>query len=270
MCKTIKLIVLFLLVILSLVNTTQALFELGVRENTVSNAEIEFLDDNGYLILQDVLSPGSITRMTLRLDELTRLEGDKAGIEVHQEEGANRLSDLINKDSIFDVCFTHSRVLASIAHILQDDLKLSSLNYRAAQPGSGLQRLHADWSEAVPPWNFQVCNSIWLLDDFTADNGPTRVVPGSHNSGKLPTEVMDDYMAPHSNEIYLIAPAGTVVVFNSHTWHGGTLNRSLKLRRALHSYFCRRRHHQQLHQAKFVTPETLMRLSPAARFILDV
>ena len=253
-----------------LVNTNQALFELGVRGNTVSKQEKKFLDENGYLILHDVLSYELILRMIQRLDELTHTEGDRAGTEVHQEEGTDRLSNLINKDPVFDVCFTHPKVLASIAHVLEDDLKLSSLNYRAAHPGSGLQKLHADWKEAVPPWNFQVCNSIWLLDDFVSNNGPTRVVPGSHMSGKLPTDVMTDHMASHPDETYLIAPAGNVVVFNSHTWHGGTLNLSQKPRRGLHSYFCRRPHHQQLNQKKFVTPETLMRLSPATRFILDV
>lgn len=251
-------------------NVNKALFELGVSGNTISEQEKNFLDENGYLILHNVLSSESIIRMRQRLDELTHIEGDRAGIEVHQEEGTDRLSNLINKDPVFDVCFTHPKVLASIAHVLQDDLKLSSLNYRAAHPGSGLQRLHADWKEPVPPWNFQVCNSIWLLDDFTSNNGPTRVVPGSHKIEKLPTDVMADHIAPHPDEVYLTAPAGNVVVFNSHTWHSGTLNLSHKLRRGLHSYFCRRQHHQQLNQKKFVTPETLMRLSPATRFILDV
>ena len=67
----------------------------------------------------------------------------------------------------------------------------------------------------------------------------------------------------------LTAPAGTVVVFNSHLWHGGTQNRSDRARRALHSYFARRSRGQQLDQKKYARPETLARLSPAARFILD-
>ncbi len=249
---------------------SKALHELGVREDSISDSERKSLDDNGYLILRKILSRECVNSMIRRLDELTRLEGDDAGKEVHQEEGALRLSDLINKDPVFDVCFTHPRVLAGIAHVLRRDLKLSSLNYRAARPGSGLQRLHADWGKAVEPWDFHVCNSIWLLDSFTTENGPTRVVPGSHNSRKLPTDVMDDHMAPHPDETRLNAPAGTVVVFNSHTWHGGTLNRSKGLRRCLHSYFCRRESEQQLDQKKYLRQETLDRISSAARFILDV
>ena len=59
-------------------------------------------------------------------------------------------------------------------------------------------------------------------------------------------------------------------MFNSHLWHGGTLNGSDWPRRALHSYFTRRANGQQLDQQRYIRQETLTRLSPAARFILDV
>lgn len=81
---------------------------------------------------------------------------------------------------------------------------------------------------------------------------------------------MSDVRGTHPGEVLLLAPAGTVAVFNSHLWHGGTLNRSLLPRRALHSYFTRRGNAQQLDQEKYIRPRTLERLSPAARFILDV
>ncbi len=83
-------------------------------------------------------------------------------------------------------------------------------------------------------------------------------------------DAVADPAAAHPDEVKLIAPAGTVVVFNSHLWHGGTLNRTSRPRRAVHSYFTRRGNRQQLDQHKHIRPETLTRLSPAARFILDV
>jgi ectoine hydroxylase-related dioxygenase (phytanoyl-CoA dioxygenase family) len=82
-------------------------------------------------------------------------------------------------------------------------------------------------------------------------------------------DALPDPAAPHPGEIKLIAPAGTVVVFNSHVWHGGTLNRTDRPRRALHGYFTRRTNGQQTDQKKHLSQETLARLSPAARFILD-
>jgi len=251
-------------------NVQEALTTLGVTQDSLSQAEKDFLDQNGYLPLPNILSAEQLAQIRKRTDELIAAEGEDAGKEVHQEAGATRLSDLVNKDPIFEVCFTHPRVLAAINHVLRGDLKLSSLNYRAALPGFGLQGLHADWRSAVEPGDYWVCNSIWLLDDFTESNGATRVVPGSHRSGKMAKDVMADPTQPHPDEVVLTAPAGTVVIFNSHTWHGGTLNRTARPRRALHSYFARRDQEQQLNQKAYIRPETYERLSPAARFILDV
>jgi ectoine hydroxylase-related dioxygenase (phytanoyl-CoA dioxygenase family) len=248
----------------------EALVALGVQENTLSHTEKAQLDQDGYLPLYNILTAAQRDAMNQRLAELLAEEGSEAGKEVHQEGGTDRLSNLVNKSSLFDVCFTHPRLLAGIAHVLQGDLKLSSLNFRAALPGHGLQGLHADWGSAVAPDAYQVCNSIWLLDDFTTENGATRVVPGSHRSGTLPHEVMAHPADSHPDEVILTAPAGTVVIFNSHTWHGGTQNRTDTPRRALHSYFTRRHHAQQLDQQKHVYPETLPRLSEAAKYILDL
>lgn len=249
---------------------TQALAQLGVTDDTLTADEIQHLDERGYLPLHNILSPDQIKMMRQRLDEIARSEGDQAGTEVHQEAGTTRLSNLVNKDPMFDICFTHPRVLAAMNHVLQGDFKLSSLNSRASLPGEGLQALHADWGEAVAPDNFQVCNSIWLLVDFTEENGATRVVPGSHRSGQTPSQALDDPKAPHPDEVLLTAPAGTVVIFNSHTWHGGTVNRTDSPRYALHSYFCRRHQPQQLNQKAYLDEATIQRLPPATRYILDV
>jgi ectoine hydroxylase-related dioxygenase (phytanoyl-CoA dioxygenase family) len=227
------------------------------------------LDRNGFAPLPGILSEPQMAAMRARLAELTAEEGDAAGLEVHQEAGTDRLSDLVNKDPMFDVCFTHPVVLAAMAHVL-GDFKLSSLNYRSALPGKGLQGLHADWGRRQPGEGFSVCNSIWLLDDFTAENGATRLVPGSHLRPELPNDVLDDPAAPHPDQVQLIAPAGTVVIFNSHVWHGGTLNTTDRPRRAMHSYFTGRANAQQLDQRKYVRESTLARLSPAACFVLDV
>jgi hypothetical protein len=243
---------------------------LGVQPDTLTQQEKDLLDHEGFLPLRGILTPDQLGSLRTRVDELMQAEGDQAGAEFSQEAGTERLSDLVNKGAVFDTCFTHPRVLAGIAHVLGADFKLSSLNYRAALPGQGHQALHTDWREPVFSGQFRVCNSIWLLDDFTADNGPTRVVPGSHQRGTLPKDEMRDPAAPHPDEVTLLAPAGTVVIFNSHLWHGGTLNRTAVRRRALHAYFCRRTERQQLDQQRFARAETRARLSPAARYVLGI
>jgi ectoine hydroxylase-related dioxygenase (phytanoyl-CoA dioxygenase family) len=246
-----------------------ALAELGVTGATLDAETAERLDRDGYAPLPGVLNGTQLEAIRGRLADLLAAEGDQAGLEVHQEVGTDRLADLVNKGEMFWPAFTDPRLLACMTHVL-GDFKLSSLNFRAALPGQGHQNLHTDWGGPVEPGEYQVCNSIWLLDDFTASNGATRVVPGSHRARTVPRLALLDPAARHPDEVLVTGPAGTVVVFNSHLWHGGTENHSDRPRRALHSYFTRRGHGQQLDQKKYIRPQTLAALNPAARFILDV
>ncbi|MBO0952621.1 phytanoyl-CoA dioxygenase family protein [Fibrella forsythiae] len=244
----------------------------------LTNQEIEFLDTYGYLNLGQLLTPEQVNQINDRLAELIQTEGEKAGAELAEskyirhpkEEGADRLADLVNKGQIFDVFYTHPRVLAGIEAVLGQQYKLSSLNYRAAKPGKGLQQLHVDWKNTVVHGAYKVCNSIWLLDDFTEHNGATRIVPESHKLASLPSEAMTDTNDRHPDEIYIIAPAGSVFIFNSHVWHGGTTNQTGRDRRSIHSYFCTRDQPQQIDQRKYITQETLQRIGEKGRHILDV
>jgi ectoine hydroxylase-related dioxygenase (phytanoyl-CoA dioxygenase family) len=251
-------------------NIAEALYELGVRDDTLTAEEKEQLDRDGYLPLRGLLTQEQVEAIRRRQEELLAEEGDNAGKEVHQETGTDRLSDLINKGEMYHVVITHPKLLAGIAHVLKGDLKLSSLNSRSALPGQGRQGLHADWGRLETPGDYQVCNSVWLLDDFTPDNGATRVVPGSHSSGKMPSDEMANPADPHPNELILQGKAGDVVIFNAHAWHGGTLNRTDNSRRAMHGYFTRRHQRQQLDQQKYLRPETAAQLSEAARVVLGV
>ena len=56
---------------------------------------------------------------------------------------------------------------------------------RVAEPNEGgLQPLHIDMGLLPDAQGFGTCNTVWLLDDFTPENGALRVVPGSHKWGK--------------------------------------------------------------------------------------
>ncbi len=240
----------------------RALDALGAHRGVLTEQNRSDLDDKGYTVLLDIIDDEWLAALRTRFEELCEKEGVHAGIEVHQEPGTRRLADLCNKGAVFDRVYTHPKVLAAVHHVIGRSFKLSSLNARDALPGAGLQGLHADWG-ADCDGQFHVCNSIWLLDNFSEENGCTRLVPGSHK-GQHPRHVLAD-------EERLIAPAGAVAVFNSHTWHGGTRNQSKDLpRRAMHCYFTAREHGQQLNQREYLRYETWKRIPPAARYILDV
>jgi ectoine hydroxylase-related dioxygenase (phytanoyl-CoA dioxygenase family) len=115
---------------------------------------------------------------------------------------------------------------------------------------------------------FWVCNSVFMLDDFTAENGSLRAVPGSHRSGKLPADALADPKAAHPDEVLVTGRAGDVVVMNAHLWHGGTANHTTGRRLALHSFYCRSDKPQQQYQKRLLRPETQARLSPEARAML--
>ena len=264
---------------------TQALDDLGVGNDSLTEEAKNELDERGYAVLPGLIDDKWLAALRERFEDICDQEGVAAGIEVTQEAGARRLSDLVNKGEVFDRVYTNPTVLAAIHHVIGRDFKLSSLNARDALPGEGHQKLHPDWftddNSKDYDGRFHVCNSIWLLDDFTEDNGCTRFVPGTHLGqhpdmwqalrtplGQHPDSVV---MAAHPKEEHLVASAGSVAVFNSHIWHGGTLNRTKdSKRRALHCYFTAREHEQQLNQREYIRYETWKRISRAARHILDV
>lgn len=227
------------------------------------------LDKQGFTVLPAVMDDAWLVALSERVESLYAQEGSRAGVEVHQEVGTRRLADLVNKGAVFDRVYTHPLVLACMQHVFRRPFKLSSLNARDALPGAGGQPLHVDWNAGFDG-RYHVCNSIWLLDDMTAANGATRLVPGSHRSAQMPGGVLADPRAQHPDEIALEAPAGSVCVFNSHVWHGGTRNRSGARRRGLHAYFTACEHPQQLDQAAYLTAATRRRLSPAALRVLGV
>jgi ectoine hydroxylase-related dioxygenase (phytanoyl-CoA dioxygenase family) len=115
---------------------------------------------------------------------------------------------------------------------------------------------------------YWVCNTVWMLDGITADNGAIRMIPGSHRWGKLPQEALSDLTGPHPEEVLVTGRAGTVVVMNAHLWHGGTANHTDRPRTAMHIFFARRDKPQQQYQKQLVRPEVQGALSTDLRYLL--
>lgn len=227
------------------------------------------LDEQGWIVLPAVMEPDFLEEVRARCEELWALEGENAGSEFRKEPGARRLANLVDKGEPFERVVSHPAVLERVRHVLGEDFKLSSLNARSANPfTSDAQPLHADAGAVADDRGYWVCNTIWLLDDFTPENGATRVVPGSHKWRLLPQEALADPTAPHPDEVLILGSAGSVVVMNTHAWHGGTANRTPYPRRALHAFYTRGDKPQQQYQKQLLRPETQARLSPELRKIL--
>ena len=235
----------------------------------IDESEKQHLDDQGYLLLEDFMSPELMAAVRSRIEDIFAEEGDRAGAEFKQEPQARRLANLVNKGDIFQHIIATPQVLEYVSYVLGPQFKLSSLNFRSANPRSDwVQPLHCDAGALPDEKGYWVCNVIWLLDDFTTENGATRMVPGSHKWKSLPQDVLLDPQAPHPDEVLLTARAGTVVIMNTHMWHGATANRTARPRRALHSFYCRWDKPQQQYQKKLLSPEVQQRLSPEIRQLL--
>jgi ectoine hydroxylase-related dioxygenase (phytanoyl-CoA dioxygenase family) len=227
------------------------------------------LDEVGYVRLEGFVDPERRQRLIDRIDALFEAEGAKAGAEFRQEPGARRLANLADKGDVFIGCMLEPAVLEHVAHVLGPRFKLSSLNARSANPRSEeAQPLHVDAGAVPDERGYWVCNVVWMLDDFTTDNGALRAVPGSHQWGRRPQDALADPRLPHPEEVLVTGRAGDLVVMNSHLWHGGTANRTDRRRLALHAFYCRWDKPQQQYQKALLRAETQASLSPAARVLL--
>ncbi len=247
------------------------LIELGLEPAILDGENLRQLDEQGYTILEGVIDPAWLERLRDAFEQICREEGSDAGKEVAQVEGVRRLADLVNKGDVFDDIYIHPQLLAAVWHIIQRPFKLHSVNGHDPLPGHGQQGLHADWGGERGNRVYHVVNSMWMLDDVTPDNGATRIIPGSHLLADTVRDRVDDPLAPHPDEVYLCAPAGSVGIFNSNAWHGCTHNRTDSAsRRLLHCAFIAREHAQQTDQRAYLREETSARISELARYVLDV
>lgn len=227
------------------------------------------LDDRGYVVLHGLMGLDVLAALRARVDELFAQEGEHAGAEFKYEPNALRLANLVDKGEVFERLVAHPVVLEYVQAVLGPQFKLSSLNARTAPPFTDSQQpLHADMAAIADERGYWVCNTVWMLDDFTAENGAPRAVPGSHRWGRLPPEALAGPPAPHPQEVLVTGTAGTVVVMNAHLWHGGTQNRTAAPRRALHGFYCRRDKPQQQYQKQLLRPETQARLAAELRWLL--
>jgi ectoine hydroxylase-related dioxygenase (phytanoyl-CoA dioxygenase family) len=210
--------------------TDHVLASLGVAAQSLGPAQRAALDEQGYLILRNVVATKELGRLRSAFDRACDLEGIAHG-------GTRHPSRLLDSDPAFGAFVTHPGVLAAVWHILGRPFRMGAGAGRDPQPGHGQQGLHMDCVDSGPGTPFQVVTALGLVDDFTAENGATRLVPGSHLFRRPPPKSFSDPSSRHPAQVIVTAPAGSVLVFNGHLWHGGTRNRSTGNRRVVQCSF---------------------------------
>jgi ectoine hydroxylase-related dioxygenase (phytanoyl-CoA dioxygenase family) len=222
------------------------------------------LDTFGVARIADALSPARVAALKARLIEQAEAER-AAEVAFIDGGGANqRVWNLPSKGEVFVDLLRAPLVRTLARHVLQGDYCLSSHTANIAGPRGEPMVLHSD--QGYTPRQIDMAltvNVMWMLVDFTDENGATRVRPGSH---RVPAE------PPRDEPVATVAgvgPAGTALVFDGRIWHGTGANTTADERRyGVLTYFCRPWLRPQENYTLSTHPDVLARADDEIRQLL--
>lgn len=192
-------------------------------------ADFAALEADGYVILRGLLDRPALDAVRAAVEPMLNLTGR------NNFEGVKtqRLYDVLSKTMALNGLIEHPRVLALMDRMLAPNYLLSQAQVINILPGEAAQMLHTDDSfyQAPRPRPPLGLATIWAIDDFTADNGATAIIPRSHLWG-------DDREADERDAVPCVMPAGSVVLFMGTLWHGGGANRTARPRLAVTCQYC--------------------------------
>jgi len=171
--------------------------------------------EDGYVVLPDVLSADQVAAKRRSLEPF--LERTEFGGNSFLGRRTRRVFSVLAKVRSFDDAILHPLVLGTADRLLGDH-QLCVSTAIDIHPGEAAQTLHAD--DGVYPLPTSAgpltLNSMWALDDFTAANGATRVVPRSHHRPDKRTAGDEIVVAEMA--------AGSVLLYLGSLLHGGGAN----------------------------------------------
>lgn len=207
--------------------------------NAVVSEDIKkSFDADGFYVWKNFISAEhaeELRELAIDMAAHERTVGDSYFYPFDDEGLTQRVWNLTNKSTRFRELLEMDAISEMMDHIFRRPthhqlFHLSSFQANILYPGAKSQKLHIDtpFPEPIPPWPAKA-NSIWLLDDFTNQNGATEVVAGTHKLDHKPTKD-DDANIEFSKAI---APKGSVLFTHGNLWHRAGANNSDKPRVAL-------------------------------------
>ncbi len=181
----------------------------------------EAIEHDGYVIIEG-LAPDLADRGATEL--APHIAAAPVGHTAFLGARTKRVGALLRRSAAARELVIHPTVLALADRVLLPHCARYQLNFSGIMhlmPGAGAQALHRDgilypFLHPCPPTLMPV---MWALSDFTAENGATLLVPGSHR--------WEHDRQPHADEIVAAAmPAGSALVYTGGILHGGGVNRS--------------------------------------------
>lgn len=176
------------------------------------------LGADGYGIVEGFLSDEQVADARSDLDQI--LQSTPYGRNDFEGHQTRRVYALFAKTRAFDAVAVHPLVLGVLDSVL-GEYHLSAPVGICIGPGNPAQALHPDDATypIARPHAELVVNVMLPLVDFTADNGATRIVPGSHRW-------LERRPAAEEATVVPALRAGSALFFLGSLWHGGGANRT--------------------------------------------
>ena len=257
------------------------------------------IDEFGFCFVDAALTPSQVAKVHERLAEQAEAERaqghHKLTGSVQDPEGQNQwISVVINKGSVFQHTLFHPTVSSVLAHVLGPAYRLSEYSAHLTRPGASLLPLHTDqwWmpqpalphepytrtgaitrknaatgrlgGSGLPIHPACAVNAMWMISDFTEENGATRLIPRSHLSGAQPKPTVPHPVA----SVPALGRAGNVVMWDARTWHAAGANRSSGPRYGIVNLYCAPQFRSLDNFTLGLRPEVLDRASPELRALL--
>lgn len=190
------------------------------------------LDEYGFVLIPDLIPSSDAERMAERLMEIMNRIPDSPDFSGAQET-SQHLRGVFNylhpsEFDLFEQIVANPVLLELADYKLGDGFQLNTVAALWRKPGAPIGKLHADLPmltrRETPFPSHEVCfllNCLWMLTDFTVENGATRVMPFSHHAGIPPRADVD-----YRHLVPIEGRAGSVVVLNGPVWHAAWSNTS--------------------------------------------
>jgi hypothetical protein len=229
----------------------------------------EVLARDGCVVVDRLVGRRDLER--LRAELAPHIAATATGPDDFSGRRTRRTGSLIARSATTRELVQHPLVLESVRRVLAGatNFQLHLTQAIAIGPGEPAQPIHRDqWAFDFFsfPQGYEVqCNTIWAVTDFTAKNGATRVIPGSHRAADR-LSFMEADTEPAEMD------AGSVLFYTGAIYHGGGANRSDAVRTGLNITYARAWLRQEENQYLSVPfeiarelPEPLLRLMGYAR-----
>jgi ectoine hydroxylase-related dioxygenase (phytanoyl-CoA dioxygenase family) len=206
---------------------------------------LDELDAQGWTVIPDFLDGAGLARVRAGLAPYL---GSYTGRNPFEGALTERVYTLVARGRCFEAIAMDARVLALLDRLLQPGYLLTASQAICIRPGEKPQPIHYDDSfyPIARPRRSISFSTIVAVDAFTAENGGTEVIPGSHRwSDARIIGAYDgrdaDAPMPSSLErlhVPMVVPAGACIFFHGTLMHRGGANRSAAPRLAFSNQYC--------------------------------